>query len=78
MVLELTGGVDGLFSKLATNGRSFTHPRAGTSIGGNSVFGDWVGIIFGLAFFQSFSYWTTSTSPRCSGRCRPRTSTPRG
>src|SRR6266496_6128167 len=60
VALKETGGIGGLFSKLATQGTSFTHPWAGTGLGGHNLFGDWIGIIFGLGFCLSFGYWTTN------------------
>jgi len=60
VVLKETGGIHGLFSKLATQGTTFTHPWAGTSLGGHNPFGDWIGIVFGLGFCLSFAYWTTN------------------
>ena len=60
MTLRETGGIHGLFSKLATQGTAFTHPWAGTGLGGNNPFGDWIGIVFGLGFCLSFAYWTTN------------------
>jgi solute:Na+ symporter, SSS family len=60
VALRLTGGIGGLFGKLATQGRSFTHPWAGVSLGGHNPFGDWIGIVFGLGFLLSFAYWTTN------------------
>ena len=60
VVLKETGGIHGLFSKLATQGASFTHPWNGTSLGGHNPFGDWIGIVFGLGFCLSFAYWTTN------------------
>ena len=60
VVLKETGGIHGLFSKLATQGAAFTHPWNGTSLGGHNPFGDWIGIVFGLGFCLSFAYWTTN------------------
>ena len=60
VVLKETGGIHGLFSKLATQGTAFTHPWNGTSLGGHNPFGDWIGIVFGLGFCLSFAYWTTN------------------
>ncbi|HTQ93608.1 MAG TPA: hypothetical protein VMK84_29355 [Streptosporangiaceae bacterium] len=34
VVLKETGGIHGLFNKLATQGTAFTHPWNGTSLGG--------------------------------------------
>ena len=42
VVLKETGGIHGLFSKLATQGASFTHPWNGTRLGGHNPFGDWI------------------------------------
>ena len=60
VALKETGGIHGLFSKLATQGTAFTHPWNGTSLGGHNPFGDWIGIVFGLGFCLSFAYWTTN------------------
>src|SRR6266566_2139629 len=60
VALKETGGIGGLFDKLATQGTAFTHPWAGTGLGGNNLFGDWIGIVFGLGFCLSFGYWTTN------------------
>ena len=60
VALKETGGIHGLFSKLATQGAAFTHPWNGTSLGGHNPFGDWIGIVFGLGFCLSFAYWTTN------------------
>src|SRR6266705_1262427 len=60
VALRETGGIHGLFSKLATQGTTFTHPWAGTGLGGHNPFGDWIGIVFGLGFCLSFAYWTTN------------------
>ena len=60
VVLKETGGIHGLFSKLATQGTAFTHPWNGTGLGGHNPFGDWIGIVFGLGFCLSFAYWTTN------------------
>ena len=60
VALRETGGMHGLFSKLATQGTAYTHPWAGTGLGGNNPFGDWIGIVFGLGFCLSFAYWTTN------------------
>src|SRR5205809_466446 len=60
VVLKETGGIGGLFDKLATQGTAFTHPWNGTGLGGHNPFGDWIGIVFGLGFCLSFAYWTTN------------------
>ena len=60
VALKETGGLDGLFGKLATQGTAFTHPWNGTGLGGHNPFGDWIGIVFGLGFCLSFAYWTTN------------------
>ena len=60
VTLKETGGIHGLFSKLATQGTAFTHPWNGTGLGGHNPFGDWIGIVFGLGFCLSFAYWTTN------------------
>jgi solute:Na+ symporter, SSS family len=60
VALKLTGGLHGLFGKLATQGTAYTHPWAGTGLGGHNPFGDWIGIVFGLGFCLSFAYWTTN------------------
>jgi solute:Na+ symporter, SSS family len=60
VALRETGGMHGLFSKLATQGTAYTHPWAGTGLGGHNPFGDWIGIVFGLGFCLSFAYWTTN------------------
>ena len=60
VALKETGGMHGLFSKLATQGTAYTHPWAGTGLGGHNPFGDWIGIVFGLGFCLSFAYWTTN------------------
>ena len=59
VVLREVGGMHGLFQKLSVN-PSFTHPWQGLEIGGTNPIGDWVGLIFGLAFCLSFGYWTTN------------------
>ncbi len=60
VALKETGGIGGLFGKLATQGTAFTHPWNGTGLGGHNPFGDWIGIVFGLGFCLSFAYWTTN------------------
>ena len=50
VALKETGGIHGLFGKLATQGTAFTHPWNGTALGGHNPFGDWIGIVFGLGF----------------------------
>ena len=60
VALKETGGLGGLFGKLATQGTAFTHPWNGTGLGGHNPFGDWIGIVFGLGFCLSFAYWTTN------------------
>jgi SSS family solute:Na+ symporter len=59
VALKEVGGMHGLFQKLGTN-PNFTHPWMGIEIGGNNPIGDWVGLVFGLAFCLSFGYWTTN------------------
>ena len=77
VALKETGGIHGLFSKLATQGAAFTAPWSGTG---------WAGTTRSATGSASSSAWASAcrsptgprTSPRCSGACRPRTSTPRG
>lgn len=59
VVLRELGGLSGLFQKLSTN-PSMTHPWRGLELGGNNPVGDWIGLVFGLAFCLSFGYWTTN------------------
>jgi SSS family solute:Na+ symporter len=61
VTLKDTGGFLSLWDKLrATEGGQFVSAWAGTGFGGNNIFGDWFGIIFGLGFALSFGYWTTN------------------
>jgi len=61
IAIKETGGLSQLFDKLtAEHGQSFVEPWTGTSVGGSSPVGDWIGIILGLAFCLSFGYWTTN------------------
>jgi len=61
VALSEVGGFSGVWEKLgSTEGDAFLDPWAGTGFGGDSPIGDWVGIIFGLAFCLSFGYWTTN------------------
>jgi SSS family solute:Na+ symporter len=61
IALREVGGFGGLWDRLGTTeGEAFLNPWAGIGFGGDSPLGDWVGIIFGLAFCLSFGYWTTN------------------
>ncbi|MEI2778878.1 MAG: sodium:solute symporter family protein [Tetrasphaera sp.] len=59
VVMREVGGMHGLMQKLSTN-PTFTHPWQGLAVGGNNPVGDWIGLVFGLAFCLSFGYWTTN------------------
>ena len=60
VALKETGGINGLFAKLSTNGHDFTSAWSGTGLGGHNPIGDWIGLVFGLSFCLSFGYWTTN------------------
>jgi SSS family solute:Na+ symporter len=60
--LHSVGGWSGLeaaVAKTALGAKSF-HTWQGTGIPWTNTLGDWVGIVFGLGFVQSFGYWTTN------------------
>jgi SSS family solute:Na+ symporter len=62
--LHKLGGWTGLTAKLAHTklGEAGTHGLQGTGIGHvtNPIGSTWIGIVFGLGFVLSFSYWTTN------------------
>jgi solute:Na+ symporter, SSS family len=61
ITLRAAGGVGPVWDSLReTKGEQFINPWAGTGPGGDAVFGDVVGIVFGLGFALSFAYWTTN------------------
>ena len=60
VALKQAGGLHGLFQKLSTVGHDFTSAWGGTSLGGHNPVGDWISLVFGLAFCLSFGYWTTN------------------
>ena len=60
VAVKKAGGLHGLFQKLSTVGHDFTSAWGGTSLHGHNPVGDWISLIFGLAFLLSFGYWTTN------------------
>ena len=63
--LKALGGYDGLtdaISKHKDLGEEATHSWKGLGIGDttNPIGANWVAIVFGLGFVQSFGYWTTN------------------
>jgi solute:Na+ symporter, SSS family len=61
VTLKETGGLNQLWDSLrATRGEQFVNPWHGTGFGGGNIFGDWFGIVFGLGFAISWSYWCTN------------------
>jgi len=61
VTLKANGGLTSLWESLrTTQGGQFVQPWAGTSFGGDNIFGEWFGIVFGLGFALSFGYWTTN------------------
>ena len=60
VALKQAGGMGGLFDKLSTSGKDFTSAWSGVGLGGHNPIGDWIGLVFGLAFCLSFGYWTTN------------------
>jgi SSS family solute:Na+ symporter len=61
VTLKDGGGLVSLWEKLrVTEGGQFVSTWSGTGFGGNNIFGDWFGIVFGLGFALSFGYWTTN------------------
>ncbi len=60
VALKESGGIHGLFAKLSTSGHDFTSAWSGVGLGGHNPVGDWIGLVFGLAFCLSFGYWTTN------------------
>ena len=77
VVLKETGGIHGLFSKLATQGAAFTHRGKAPVLAGTtrSATGSVSSSAWGSACRSPTG---PRTSPRSSGACRPRTSPPRG
>jgi SSS family solute:Na+ symporter len=60
--LHAVGGWNGLeaaVAKTALGSKAFDTWQ-GTGIPWTNALGDWVGIVFGLGFVQSFGYWTTN------------------
>jgi SSS family solute:Na+ symporter len=60
VALKKAGGLHGLFQKLSTVGHDFTSAWGGTGLHGHNPVGDWISLVFGLAFLLSFGYWTTN------------------
>ena len=63
--LKALGGYDGLTDAISKNkdlGPEGTHSWKGLGIGDttNPIGANWVAIVFGLGFVQSFGYWTTN------------------
>ena len=63
--LKALGGYDGLTDAISKNkdlGEEGTHSWKGLGIGDttNPIGANWVAIVFGLGFVQSFGYWTTN------------------
>ncbi len=59
------GGWDGLSDEVAATkngGEGFLHAWQGTGVGDvtNPIAANWLAIVLGLGFVQSFSYWTTN------------------
>ena len=78
VALTEVGGIGGLFQKLSVNGPNFTHPWSGLGFGGDQP--DRRLGRAGVRPLRSACRSDTGrpTSPRCSGRCRPKTTTPPG
>lgn len=60
VAVKKAGGLHGLFHKVSTFGHDFTSAWGGTSLHGHNPVGDWISLVFGLAFCLSFGYWTTN------------------
>ena len=60
VALRETGGIGGLFRKLSATNHNLTSAWSGVGLGGHNPIGDWIGLVFGLAFCLSFGYWTTN------------------
>jgi len=61
VALKDVGGIGSLFERLReVEGGAYTSAWQGTGFGGDNPLGDWFGIIAGLGFLLSFSYWTTN------------------
>jgi solute:Na+ symporter, SSS family len=60
--LVKVGGVDGLFDKVRDSklGDSALHTWSNAAGSDNPLGANWIGIVFGLGFVLSFSYWTTN------------------
>src|SRR5450759_2092289 len=60
--LHSVGGWSGLQNAVAKTdlGAKAFETWQGTGIPWTNTLGDWVGIVFGLGFVQSFGYWTTN------------------
>jgi solute:Na+ symporter, SSS family len=63
--LKALGGYDGLTDAISKNkdlGPEGTHSWQGLGIGDttNPIGANWIAIVFGLGFVQSFGYWTTN------------------
>ena len=78
--LHAVGGWGGLQDKLQETkiGEASLHALQGTSPGDvvNPIGVSWIGIVFGLGFVLSFSYWTTNFAEvqraLCARTCQPR------
>jgi solute:Na+ symporter, SSS family len=62
--LKSLGGFDGLTDAVSQSklGEEATHSWKGLSVGDttNAIGANWIAIVFGLGFVQSFGYWTTN------------------
>jgi solute:Na+ symporter, SSS family len=62
--LKSLGGFDGLTDAVSQSklGEDATHSWKGLSVGDttNAIGANWIAIVFGLGFVQSFGYWTTN------------------
>jgi solute:Na+ symporter, SSS family len=60
--LVKVGGIDGLFDRVRESqlGEAALHTWSNTASSDNPLGANWIGIVFGLGFVLSFSYWTTN------------------